>query len=120
MGHVGVDLGLFVGFYIVTGLGITVGFHRLFTHQSFKAPTPVRVAFAIAGSMAIQGRSSTGWRPTAATTPTRTVWVTPIRRTSTLPVAPSACCGACGTPTSVGCSLPMVTVQQAWAPDLLK
>jgi stearoyl-CoA desaturase (delta-9 desaturase) len=50
-----VDLGLFVAFYVFTGLGITVGFHRLLTHQSFKAPTAVRVLFAVAGSMAIQG-----------------------------------------------------------------
>ncbi len=49
------DVGLLVGFYFVSGLGITVGFHRLLTHQSFKAPTAVRVAFAVAGSLAIQG-----------------------------------------------------------------
>ena len=51
----GIDVGLLVGFYLLTGLGITVGFHRLLTHQSFKAPTPIRVFFAIAGSMAVQG-----------------------------------------------------------------
>jgi stearoyl-CoA desaturase (delta-9 desaturase) len=41
--------------YAVTGHGITVGFHRYFTHGAFKAPTPVRVGLAIAGSMAIEG-----------------------------------------------------------------
>jgi stearoyl-CoA desaturase (Delta-9 desaturase) len=41
--------------YAFTGLGITVGFHRLFTHRSFKTKTPVRAALAIAGSMAIEG-----------------------------------------------------------------
>jgi stearoyl-CoA desaturase (Delta-9 desaturase) len=51
----GVDLALFFGFYVFTTLGITVGFHRLLTHQSFKAPTAVRVLFAVAGSMAVQG-----------------------------------------------------------------
>ncbi|WP_052668495.1 acyl-CoA desaturase [Nitriliruptor alkaliphilus] len=51
----GVDIGLLVGFYIATGLGITVGFHRMLTHQSFKAPAPVRVAFAVLGSLAVQG-----------------------------------------------------------------
>lgn len=50
-----VDLGLLAGFYVVTGLGITVGFHRLLTHKSFRAPSWVRVGFAIAGSMALQG-----------------------------------------------------------------
>ena len=41
--------------YAVTGHGITVGFHRYFTHGSFKAGTRLRVALAIAGSMAIEG-----------------------------------------------------------------
>ena len=41
--------------YVFTGLGVTVGFHRLFTHQSFEAPQWLRNLLAIAGSMAIQG-----------------------------------------------------------------
>jgi stearoyl-CoA desaturase (delta-9 desaturase) len=49
------NFGLFAGFYLATGLGITVGFHRLFTHRSFKAPTPVRVVLAALGTMAVQG-----------------------------------------------------------------
>jgi stearoyl-CoA desaturase (Delta-9 desaturase) len=51
----GVDIGLLLGFYVATGLGITVGFHRMLTHQSFKAPTAVRVTFALLGSLAVQG-----------------------------------------------------------------
>lgn len=54
-GITGLDLGLFLGFYIATGLGITVGFHRMLTHQSFRTPAAVRVTFAVLGSMAIQG-----------------------------------------------------------------
>ncbi|MEX0836397.1 MAG: acyl-CoA desaturase, partial [Nitriliruptor sp.] len=42
-------------FYFATGLGITVGFHRMLTHQSFKAPTAVRVTLAVLGSLAVQG-----------------------------------------------------------------
>jgi stearoyl-CoA desaturase (delta-9 desaturase) len=42
-------------FYVFTGFGITVGFHRLLTHRSFKARTYLRYAFAVAGTMAIQG-----------------------------------------------------------------
>jgi stearoyl-CoA desaturase (delta-9 desaturase) len=42
-------------FYWVSGLGITVGYHRYFTHSSFKAKTPLRVALAIAGSLAMEG-----------------------------------------------------------------
>ena len=49
------DLGLLVFFYVFTMFGIGVGFHRLFSHRSFKAAPSVRVAFAIAGSMAAQG-----------------------------------------------------------------
>jgi len=41
--------------YVLTGLGITVGFHRLLTHRSFEAPAAVRAAFAVLGSMAVQG-----------------------------------------------------------------
>ncbi|MDX6217778.1 MAG: hypothetical protein QOG99_3362 [Frankiales bacterium] len=42
-------------FYLVTMHGITVGFHRYFTHGSFKANRGLRIALAVAGSMAIQG-----------------------------------------------------------------
>ncbi|HSY16237.1 MAG TPA: acyl-CoA desaturase [Jatrophihabitantaceae bacterium] len=49
------DVALFAVFYIVTGLGITVGYHRYFTHSSFKAARPLKITLAIAGSMAIQG-----------------------------------------------------------------
>ena len=41
--------------YAISGHGITVGFHRLFTHKSFKPTRPVKIALAIAGSLAIQG-----------------------------------------------------------------
>lgn len=50
-----IDLVLLAGMYLVTGFGITVGFHRLFTHRSFAAPPAVERALAVAGSMAIEG-----------------------------------------------------------------
>jgi stearoyl-CoA desaturase (delta-9 desaturase) len=50
-----VDASLAVVFYAITLYGITVGFHRLFTHGSFKAVRPLRIALAIAGQMAIEG-----------------------------------------------------------------
>ncbi|MDP9118637.1 MAG: acyl-CoA desaturase [Actinomycetota bacterium] len=49
------DVCLFLAFYIVSGLGITVGYHRYFTHGAFKANRGLRVGLAIAGSMAIEG-----------------------------------------------------------------
>ncbi len=41
--------------YSVTNHGVTVGFHRLFTHKSFKPNRTVKIALGILGSMAIQG-----------------------------------------------------------------
>jgi stearoyl-CoA desaturase (Delta-9 desaturase) len=49
------DLVVFAVLYVFTSLGITVGFHRLFTHRSFKAKPWVRAALAICGSAAIEG-----------------------------------------------------------------
>jgi stearoyl-CoA desaturase (delta-9 desaturase) len=42
-------------FYVVSGLGVTVGFHRYFTHRSFKAVPSVHIALAVAGSLAMEG-----------------------------------------------------------------
>src|SRR5947208_11847552 len=41
--------------YALTGLGVTVGFHRLLTHRSFKTGPLVRAVLAILGSAAIEG-----------------------------------------------------------------
>ncbi len=49
------DVAIFAVFYVISGLGITVGFHRYFTHGSFKAKRPLRVALAVAGMLAMQG-----------------------------------------------------------------
>src|SRR5689334_10483997 len=49
------DLVVFAVMYLLTGLGITLGYHRLFTHRSFKTTRGVRAALAVLGSMAVQG-----------------------------------------------------------------
>jgi stearoyl-CoA desaturase (delta-9 desaturase) len=49
------DVTIAAAMYAFTGHGITVGFHRLFTHKSYKPNRPVKVTLAVAGSMAIQG-----------------------------------------------------------------
>jgi stearoyl-CoA desaturase (delta-9 desaturase) len=49
------DIGLAVAFYLISGFGVTVGFHRHFTHRAFKANRGLRSGLAIAGSMAGQG-----------------------------------------------------------------
>lgn len=50
-----VDFVLFLSLYLLTGFGITVGFHRLFTHRSFKASPFIVWTLGILGSMAIEG-----------------------------------------------------------------
>lgn len=49
------DVLLGLALYAVTGLGVTVGFHRLFTHRSFTARRWLRIVLAVAGSMSFQG-----------------------------------------------------------------
>src|ERR1700752_3834589 len=48
------DLIVFAIMYVITGLGVTVGFHRLFTHRSFKTGKAVRGILAALGSAAIE------------------------------------------------------------------
>jgi stearoyl-CoA desaturase (delta-9 desaturase) len=49
------DLVILLVFYLLTGIGITVGFHRLFTHRAFQTYRPIQYAFAVLGTMALQG-----------------------------------------------------------------
>jgi stearoyl-CoA desaturase (delta-9 desaturase) len=50
-----VDLVVLGVFYVPCGLGITVGWHRYFSHKSFETNAVVKAALAILGSMAMQG-----------------------------------------------------------------
>ncbi len=49
------DIGLAAVMYVISVLGVTVGFHRHFTHRSFGAHPALRSGLAIAGSLALQG-----------------------------------------------------------------
>jgi stearoyl-CoA desaturase (delta-9 desaturase) len=49
------DLALFAFFYVLTGYGVTLGFHRLLTHRSFQTHKWVEYGLAAIGSMAVQG-----------------------------------------------------------------
>jgi stearoyl-CoA desaturase (Delta-9 desaturase) len=49
------ELGILAGMYTLTALGITVGYHRLFTHKSFETNAVVQSILAVLGSMAAQG-----------------------------------------------------------------
>jgi len=49
------DVAIAAVFYVISGMGVTVGFHRYFTHGSFKANRALKIALAAAGQMAAQG-----------------------------------------------------------------
>ena len=49
------DLGVMVFMYYLSGLGVTVGFHRLLTHRSFQTYKPVEYILAVFGSLSVQG-----------------------------------------------------------------
>lgn len=59
-GVTALDLVLAGVFYVVTGHGLTAGYHRLFSHRSFKAARWLKISLAIAGSLAFEG-SPIGW-----------------------------------------------------------
>ncbi len=44
-----------IAFYLVSGLGIAMGFHRFFTHTSFKSSRAFKIALGVAGSLAVEG-----------------------------------------------------------------
>ena len=49
------ELGLMIGLYVITCMGVTLGYHRMFTHRAFEASRAFRAAVAILGSMAVEG-----------------------------------------------------------------
>ena len=50
-----VELSLLIGMYLLTAMGLSLGFHRQFSHQSFKTTPAIRALLAILGSMAAEG-----------------------------------------------------------------
>ena len=50
----GFQVALFLSFFVATGLGITVGYHRLFTHLTFRARWPVRLVTLLFGAAAFE------------------------------------------------------------------
>jgi len=49
------ELGIATAMYFLTGFGITIGYHRMLTHRAFETYRPLKYAFAVFGSMAVQG-----------------------------------------------------------------
>jgi stearoyl-CoA desaturase (delta-9 desaturase) len=54
------DIVIALVFYVLTGFGITIGFHRLFTHSAFAPNRALKITLAVLGSMAVEG-STTSW-----------------------------------------------------------
>jgi stearoyl-CoA desaturase (delta-9 desaturase) len=50
-----IDVGIFAAMYLATALGVTIGFHRLLTHRSFKTHPRLERTFAVLGSLSVQG-----------------------------------------------------------------
>ncbi len=46
---------LMMGMYLITAIGITVGYHRYFTHRSFQTPRFMQALLAMWGAMALEG-----------------------------------------------------------------
>ena len=49
------ELGVLAGLYVITCLGVTLGYHRMFTHRAFESSRAFRAIVAVLGSMAVQG-----------------------------------------------------------------
>jgi stearoyl-CoA desaturase (delta-9 desaturase) len=51
----GTDLAILGAMYLITAVGVTVGFHRLLTHRSFQTHPWLERTFAVMGSLSVQG-----------------------------------------------------------------
>jgi stearoyl-CoA desaturase (delta-9 desaturase) len=49
------DLAILALMYLLSGIGVTVGFHRLLTHRAFETHRPLKYVFAVLGSLSVQG-----------------------------------------------------------------
>ncbi len=49
------SIAIMVAMYLLTAVGVTVGFHRLLTHRAFQSYPLVERTFAVLGSLSVQG-----------------------------------------------------------------
>jgi stearoyl-CoA desaturase (Delta-9 desaturase) len=49
------DVAVFIIMYVLSGFGVTVGFHRMLTHRAFQTHPATRYVFAVIGSLSVQG-----------------------------------------------------------------
>ena len=76
------DIVTMIVLYVLTGAGITVGFHRLLTHRAFQSYPVIERGLAVLGSLSVEGLSSIGSPTTANITPSATRRATRTARTS--------------------------------------
>lgn len=50
-----IDIALLVGLYLITGFGVTIGYHRFATHRGFQSGPVVEFVLLVLGSMAVEG-----------------------------------------------------------------
>jgi stearoyl-CoA desaturase (delta-9 desaturase) len=79
----GLDMAILAVMYAAVGFGVTIGFHRLFTHRSFEAKSWLRGTLAILGSMSVQGAVIHWVADHRSTTPSPTRRAIRTARTST-------------------------------------
>ena len=86
-----IDLTIMVVTYVVFGLGITVGYHRLLTHRASGPTSRPSTRSPSSARWGSRARSWTGWPTTASTTrtPTRRATRTP-RTSATAPAWPGS------------------------------
>ena len=98
------DLTIFAVGYALTTLGISIGFHRLFTHRSYETFRSIRYGLAVLGSMAVQGPVIRWVSTTASTTASPTARAIRTRPTPASAPGCAASSPASGTRTSAGSS----------------
>ena len=113
------DIVLAAVFYVVTGFGVTVGYHRLFTHRSFNAVRWLKILLASTGSMAVEGSvDRLGRDPSPPSRVQRQARRSALAARIRTGTRPRSSAGSC-TRTSVGCSRPTPPPRERYAPDLL-
>lgn len=98
------DATIGLSFYLFTGFGVTVGFHRYFTHRSFETNRFLRGSWPLQDRWRCRDRSSSGSPTTGGITRSPTDPATRTHHTSRTGQACAASSRVCGMPTWGGSS----------------
>ena len=83
------EIALLAGLYVLVGLGMTVGYHRLLTHRSFETGPLVRGVLLVLGAMSMPARPL-DFAPSTSSTPRTRGPVSKLRWVSRLGIPPYA------------------------------